>query len=503
MVTDRDHKHVKMGALQHQRIGGGFGRVDGDVRVSSVHPKIAQSEMNLQPHQMRAVLSILKRPKFALLHPPGAGKTLTAIVSIECLLADHPNTALYERWKQDRSRYRHREDVPPAPKRPVVVGLFPAGLITNFLQGVDKYGRKDLNSIQRDYRLFSFEHAASPKHFPQLLELCKDAILVVDEVQTLRTAVQKTRDAGAKRTRASKTGLTLHAAKSAVELDLNPSDCTSGKKAAALLALRKVARHVILLSGSSLVNKVGDIHTVARILAPNEAEFLQVFPTSKSMDGKFTEDQHRALNAALIGNLSYITPAELDRSQFPTVTEHLVVLEMDPDYAAEYTRIEKGELKKTKDGTGVDIKRMIDGGRSASKIDAAGCFYNGLRRASNTMGPLCDSRKRAFLMNKAREIANKRQSMTIASNYREYGIHSLVTELKELKIQFDEVSGEIKKDDRTLVVKAYNAGKLDVLLLTLGAGGVGLDLKGTRMHCNFEPVIIAHLCRFCWLIMVI
>lgn len=388
-----------------------------------------------------------------------------------------------------------------------VIVLLPAGLINNFKQGLAKYGRTDLDGIERDYRFYSFESAARPEQFYALQQIARDQILIVDEIHFLRTAVA----AAASTTPASDDASDTKKRKprrkvgavsdpdAAIAATSDPRACSTGKKAAVFLQLARIARHVLVLTGTLQINGCGDAHTVARILSADEATFLRAFPTSKSMERTpYTPEQEAALHAAFRGNVSYLDPHQLDRSRFPTSREWLVLLEMDPETAAEYSRIERGELKKAK-AAGHNVGDLLrpahddDGGGHKGKrggaprrIDAPGCFYNGLRRAANSMGPLCDSRKRAFILSKARDMRSRRRTMTVASNYREYGIHTSQQELLQEGMRVAEISGEKSTDDRARTVDRCNRSKYDVLLLTTGAGGTGLDLKGIDTHINME-----------------
>ena len=264
-----------------------------------------------------------------------------------------------------------------------------------------------------------------------------------------------------------------------------------------MIQLARGAARVVLLTGTLLVNGCGDAHTAARILAPDEAAFLRAFPTAKAMEkAAYTPEQEAALNAAFRGNVSYLAPHQLDRARFPSQREWLVLLEMDPATAAEYSRIERGELKKARDA-GLDVGDLLravpaeEGEKKGARrrrraIDAPGCFYNGLRRAANSMGPLTDSRKRAFILARAREVRARGRTMTVASNYREYGIHACARDLDAHRLRVAEVSGDKNTDERARAVDRCNRGRLDVLLLTMGAGGTGIDLKGVDTHVNME-----------------
>ena len=63
----------------------------------------------------------------------------------------------------------------------------------------------------------------------------------------------------------------------------------------------------------------------------------------------------------------------------------------------------------------------------------------------------------------------------------------LAKELKKKKIAYYELTGETKKEKRVEMAKAFNENKVPVFLISLRAGGTGLNLVGADIVIHFDP----------------
>ena len=63
----------------------------------------------------------------------------------------------------------------------------------------------------------------------------------------------------------------------------------------------------------------------------------------------------------------------------------------------------------------------------------------------------------------------------------------LKTRLEEEKIPYYEITGETSKEKRLELVKNFNAGDVPVFLISLKAGGVGLNLTGADVVIHYDP----------------
>jgi SNF2 family DNA or RNA helicase len=75
----------------------------------------------------------------------------------------------------------------------------------------------------------------------------------------------------------------------------------------------------------------------------------------------------------------------------------------------------------------------------------------------------------------------------IFSSWIKFGTKVLTKILTQKGITFAIISGETKSADRDRIVKEYNAGKINTLIITM-AGSTGIDLKGVQNIIILDPV---------------
>ena len=63
----------------------------------------------------------------------------------------------------------------------------------------------------------------------------------------------------------------------------------------------------------------------------------------------------------------------------------------------------------------------------------------------------------------------------------------LQTELSNLKIPYFTITGSTSKEKRLELVKSFNEGTVPVFLISLKAGGVGLNLTGADVVIHYDP----------------
>jgi len=119
---------------------------------------IERSKLKLRPHQERVINQLLenKIDGIMLVHPTGTGKTLTAVTASQCFLDSFPNSK--------------------------VLFVGPTSLLTNFEKELENYGVNDFSK----YRIYSYQKFSQMEEETREL-LCKDNMLIIDEVHNLRT----------------------------------------------------------------------------------------------------------------------------------------------------------------------------------------------------------------------------------------------------------------------------------------------------------------------------
>jgi superfamily II DNA/RNA helicase len=142
------------------------------------------------------------------------------------------------------------------------------------------------------------------------------------------------------------------------------------------------------------------------------------------------------------------------------------------------------------------VRMKIKHGLPPSKKESKdlNAFMGGIRQVSNTTSPFHASDRTpeepkiemAFNeLNKTLQ-SNPQAKGVVYSNYLNSGLEPYKKRLDKAGIPYKMFTGEISKKERDQAVRDYNAGKLRALLIS-GAGGEGLDLKGTRVLQVLEP----------------
>jgi len=115
-------------------------------------------------------------------------------------------------------------------------------------------------------------------------------------------------------------------------------------------------------------------------------------------------------------------------------------------------------------------------------------FANGYRRAVNSLG--ADN----YINGKMKQVikiieddTSKYARNIIFSSWIKFGTKVLTKILTQKGITFAIISGETKSADRDRIVKEYNAGKINTLIITM-AGSTGIDLKGVQNIIILDPV---------------
>ncbi|SFF99286.1 Superfamily II DNA or RNA helicase, SNF2 family [Lachnospiraceae bacterium C7] len=171
------------------------------------------------------------------------------------------------------------------------------------------------------------------------------------------------------------------------------------------------------------------------------------------------------------------------------------VLKDLPDKIEEisYASFEK-EQRRVYDGQVVKIKNMLDGQTTSeynkNKIQ--------LLAELTTMREICCDPRLVFSDYKGAS-AKTQNCMELVENAIEGGHRCLIfsqftsmlalleEQLKKEKIEYYKIVGQTSKENRAKYVKEFNSNKVPVFLISLKAGGTGLNLTGADVVIHFDP----------------
>ena len=190
------------------------------------------------------------------------------------------------------------------------------------------------------------------------------------------------------------------------------------------------------------------------------------------------------LKKQLRGKVDYYKPSS---ENYPTTKEYDIKLEMSPEQESAYNM-----AMKQNPSLRYKIQKGIAPSKSESKQMNA--FMTATRQISNIPGDynLSSSIKDApKIIRAAKEIekrykSDKNYRGTTYSSFIGHGVKPLGKLLKEKGIPYSMFIGKMGQKEKDEAVKNYNSGKVKQLLIS-GAGGEGLDLRGTKLLQILEP----------------
>ena len=190
------------------------------------------------------------------------------------------------------------------------------------------------------------------------------------------------------------------------------------------------------------------------------------------------------LKSLLRGKVDYYRPS---MKGYPAVREKTIFVDMSPAQEHAY----KIALKQHP-----SIAYKIKNGISPSKAESSqmNAFLTATRQISNIPGMynvnsgVADAPKinRAHQEIVSRFHANPEYRGVTYSNYLGHGIKPLAALLEQSGVPYALYTGELSNKEKDAIIKSYNSGEIRQLLIS-GAGGEGLDLKGTRLMQILEP----------------
>lgn len=401
---------------------------------------IRNSNPQLKAHQILIARRITQYPGVVVSASVGSGKTAMGVASAACAM----------------------ENVKGINGTIVVT---PAPLVTNFEGAIREYyiryhptalptsKRKQAN-LPAGWQVTSYDkfwkqfqglvHKPDKTEFFHAVEkLCHDKMLIFDEAHTLNGEV-------------------------AISESKKTKGNVSHVKAFTCIVASKFSQRTILLTGTPVENSPFDAANLAT-MARGDGRYL-----SKS---EFNEIM---ANPTYFGNFFrntfYFYWISTDSPDFPKLKNAPVketTIVMNDAQLHEYESVE------------VFGTKAIQLFGKDKNIEA---FYNGLRRAANTM----DGIKVDRIVKILKGLPNHKRKTIISSQFIEYGVDILDKALTAAKISFVKLTGKSSQTEREKAINAFKAGNdakgkpVEVIILST-AGLQGLDFKGVRNIIITEP----------------
>lgn len=253
------------------------------------------------------------------------------------------------------------------------------------------------------------------------------------------------------------------------------------QRARAACSLRASVR--IVATGTPIENHPGDLHSLFQFLNPELFGSAQVFQRrfgrAAESDDKVGARQRKELRRLLKPFILRRTKAQV-LEDLPPITEICHAVELSSGEALLYEAVRKQALSK--------IERLTEGPQNRIQILAELmrlrrlCCHPALVAPESNLG----SSKLATFMDLVQELLENKHRSLVFSQFVDF-LTLARKLLEERGIAYQYLDGSTPPKQRTAQVEAFQAGEGDLFLISLKAGGFGLNLTGADYVIHLDP----------------
>ncbi len=261
---------------------------------------------------------------------------------------------------------------------------------------------------------------------------------------------------------------------------LDEAQYIKNQKAALTKAVKIIkADHRFALTGTPIENRLAELWSIFDFLMPGflygYPEFLRRFesPIAKGKDPEATEKLRKMTSPFILRRLKGDVLKDLP----PKLEE------------VRYSRFEE-EQRKIYDGQVVRMKQLLG---TATQEDRIQIFAELMRIRQICCDPSLifedysgGSAKRTACLELIESAVSGGHRMLVFSQFTSM-LALLEEDLKAADIPFYEITGATPKEKRIRLVRDFNEGDTPVFLISLKAGGTGLNLTGADVVIHYDP----------------
>jgi SNF2 family DNA or RNA helicase len=253
---------------------------------------------------------------------------------------------------------------------------------------------------------------------------------------------------------------------------------------AAQSAKKLIASNRFALTGTPMENHLGEFWSIFDFVLPGHLGSRYSF--SKLYEKPITKEQDLEKSEALRALIKPFLLRRLKRDVLPELPEKIesqIVIEMSEEqkrvYAATVSRI-RGEINK----------QISEHGFAGSQLQILSALTR-LRQICSHPGVYLDdyegtSGKFEALRELLEELKESGHRTLIFSQFT--SVLNLIRQMvEEMNLSYHYLDGKTKARDRGQMVDVFNGGEGDVFLISLKAGGSGLNLTGADTVIHFDP----------------
>jgi len=253
------------------------------------------------------------------------------------------------------------------------------------------------------------------------------------------------------------------------------------KRSQAAMTLKGKFR--IITTGTPIENHLGELFTLFNFINPgllgSSRHFFNTFtdPIEKHQDSETRDRLKKIIQPFMLRRMKSQVLAEL-----PPLTEIMLQVDLYPGEAAFYESLRKYTLKQletSQAGTGRDYQFRVFG--EIAKLRQACCHSRLVQPASRIPSAKLDLFERLVS-----DLLENRHKVLVFSQF--VGYLTLIRELLDHKrIRYRYLDGRTAMRDRKSEIDAFQSGDGDVFLISLKAGGLGLNLTSADYVIHMDP----------------
>lgn len=336
-----------------------------------------------------------------VIHGTGTGKTLTAINACVEIMKGNSNISSV---------------------------IISTPVVPTFRSDLSKYG---LNRYDSRFNIIT-HHKFLQQSDDTITRVCKDKILVVDEVHKVKKI--------------------------------------SGKIAERMILCSKQAAKIILMTATPIINKLDDLANMLTMSTGTRVNPNDV--SSKLVELEINDDRLFSYYERDPGDPNY-----------PLVKEHPIGVKMNDNESSIYDEYVKRNLANINEAEGY-ITQYVTSEVENKQQDFFLAQQNELRRASD-IGHLFDSPKIKWIV---KRLVNEKRRTLIHSFWIEACLKRIAQVIDKVigkglvdprAFRYDMITGSVTQDNRNRIVNEFNEGELNIVLFS-SAGGEGLSFHGVQ-----------------------
>ncbi|MES2199021.1 MAG: DEAD/DEAH box helicase [Chlamydiota bacterium] len=251
--------------------------------------------------------------------------------------------------------------------------------------------------------------------------------------------------------------------------------------------IRKIqAKHKLCLTGTPIENHLGELWSFFHLLLPgflgDEKQFQRVFRKPIEKEGSL--ERKKILQKRIHPFMLRRTKGEV-ALDLPPKTEIITPLDLSEKQKDLYEAVRLTMMKKV-------LSEVESKGLARSQIIVLAALLNlrqiccDPRLLKNTTVELTmqDSAKLAYLMEFIPQLLQEKRQILLFSQFTSM-LALIEEELKALSIPYAMITGDTK--DRITPVEEFQAGTKSLMLISLKAGGTGLNLTAADTVIHYDP----------------